>query len=251
VVWKHEGRELVIALVAGGDAVCFDPADGRELWRTRVEATTSTPVIAGDRMIVLGHSRQAGLRSFALSAEGAKQEWMYRRVADHGSSPLVVGNRVYAQGERRLACVDVKTGEEVWQTMLDVNNPQYTSPVAADGKVFYTHDGVLCWSGDATEFQPLYQGRMNEAHLLASEATLRKLLDLDAYEQKEGAEKAAQLYEQKIHQQGPVDCASPALADGRLIVRLPKGVVCFDLRQRNTDTVSADAPAKVTTVEPR
>ena len=45
-----------------------------------------------------------------------------------------MGDYVYAQGKRRLACVELATGKEAWSTTLDLSSPQYTSLVAADNR---------------------------------------------------------------------------------------------------------------------
>ena len=147
--------------------------------------------------------------------------WKYQRIADKGSSPLVVGDHVYAQGERRLACVELATGKEAWSTTLDLSSPQYTSLVAADGKVIYAFDGLLCFAADATEYKPLFDVKFDRTGLMASEQLFRQRLKLDELEkQPQGQEKSVKLYRREVGQQGPLACASPALADGRIYLRL-------------------------------
>jgi outer membrane protein assembly factor BamB len=231
IIWKNGDKELIVVNVAGEDTICVEPKTGRELWRIKSQANHSTPVIVGNRLLTYGNSRRAGLRCFEISESGAKPAWVYQRIADKGSSPVVVDGYVYVQGERRLACVDLATGEEGWSTLLDLNTPQYTSLVAADRKVFYTHDGVLCVAADPAEYRPLVQGKINKHGLLATEASFRKMLKLDELEKSpDGLEKSLKVYQQEVGNHGPLVCASPAIVDGRLYVRLKQGIGCYDLR---------------------
>lgn len=235
-VWKHQGQEFVIVHVGNEETICIEPRTGKELWRVQSQARMSTPVIAGDLMITLGDSRKKGLRCFELSPQGAKQRWAYQGLADKGASPVVVGDFVYAQGEKRMACVNLKTGKAAWSTTLDLATPQYTSLVAGDNKVFYACDGLLMFAASDDGFNPLFQAKMNREALLASEALHRQQLKLDEVEKGEGGlEKAQQIYNAQVEKAGPLPCATPALNGGLLYVRTPQGIVCYDLRANGSD----------------
>jgi hypothetical protein len=230
-VWKAGDTSYFLANVAGADTVCLEPKTGREIWRVKSEANLSTPLVVGNRLITLGNNRRGGLRCFELTASGAELIWKYQRIADKGSSPLVVGDHVYAQGERRLACVELATGKEAWSTTLDLALPQYTSLVAADNKVIYAYDGLLCFTADAAAYKPLFEVKFDKTGLMASEQSFRQRLKLDELEKTpKGQEKSAKLYQREVGQQGPLPCASPALADGRLYLRLRNSLACYDLR---------------------
>ena len=167
VVWDAKGRPLVIVNVSGGHTACIDPADGRELWRAKTEAGQATPVVAGDRLVTYGRSRKSGVRCFKLSLDGAEEQWVFQRVQDKGSSPVIVDGHVYVQGERRLACVNLETGEAAWQTTLNLASPQYTSLVAADGKVFYAYEGLIAFAATPEQYVPLIEAKFNGAGLMA------------------------------------------------------------------------------------
>lgn len=231
VGWKVGGRELALANVASGETICFEPRTGKELWRVRSEANSSTPLVHGDLLITYGSSRRSGLRCFKITAEGAKPEWSCQRMGDKGSSPVVVGDYVYVQGEKRIACVDLKTGDETWNTTLDLASPQYTSLIAADGKVIYAYDGVLCFAADSKEFARLYETKFDKQGLMATDEALRKQLKLDEVEKKpNGLEESTRIYQREVSNQGPVACTSPAIVDGRLILRFRNALACYDLR---------------------
>ncbi len=229
-VWKHQDQEYVVANVASDETICIVPRSGKELWRVQSQARLSTPVVSGDRMVTLGDSRKKGLRCFKLSPQGAEQLWVYQGVADKGASPVIVGSYVYAQGEKRLACVNLATGKAAWSTTLDLANPQYTSLVAGDNKVIYSCDGVLLFEATDEDFNPLFQAKMNREGLLASEEVHRRLLKLDEVEKGEGGlEKARQIFNSEVEKFGPLACATPALDGGRLYIRTPQAIVCYDL----------------------
>lgn len=232
VVWEVDGRELAVVNVAG-DTICVEPRSGKELWRVESEPNHSTPVLVGNRLLTYSGNRSSGLKCYEMSLSGAELVWHYRRVADKGSSPVVVGNNVYVQGERRLACVDLETGDEQWGAMLDLATPQYTSLIAADNKVFYAHDGVLWFAATPDDFQPLVAAKIDRAGLLATEETHRQRLKMDELErQPDGLEKAVRLWQAEIDRQGPQRCITPAIVDGKLLIRLPNAVVCYDLTDR-------------------
>lgn len=228
VLWQHDGRSFVVANVSGGTA-CFDAKTGDEVWRVDSEAGHATPNVSGDLVITYGNSRKKGLRCFRMSLDGAEHLWTYNGCQDKGSSPVIVGDYVYVQGEKRLACVNLKSGEDEWMTNLDLGRPQYTSLIAADSKVYYALEGLLCFDATADEFRPHFNAKFDDTGVVATEAALRKLHGIDKLQDQGQAEK---LYQSKIGRRGPLVCASPAIADGRIFVRMQNGIACYDLRAK-------------------
>lgn len=226
VVWNHDGQKLVVVNVAGSSTICVKPDTGEELWRVKSEAGLATPVIQDDLLITYSNSRKKGMRCFRMKLDGAEEIWKYQGCQDKGSSPVVVNGHVFVQGEKRLACVDLASGEEEWMTNLDLGRPQYTSLVAADSKVYYALEGMLCFEATDSDFKPLIEGKIDVDGLLATEAAHRERLKLDDLPQN----KAEKQYQSKVGRHGPVACTSPAIADGFMYVRLKNGVACYDLR---------------------
>ncbi|MEK6237440.1 MAG: PQQ-like beta-propeller repeat protein, partial [Planctomycetales bacterium] len=230
VVWKTGDQELIVVNVAGSETICLEPRTGKERWRAETQAGLSTPVLQGDLMITSGNSRKKGVRCFRMSLEGAEEAWAYQGVADKGSSPVIVAGHLYVQGERRLSCVDLQNGEECWSTLLNLGKPQYTSLLAADGKVLYALDGLLIFAADPQRFRSLVEAKFDAEGLMASEASIREMLDLDALEKTpEGQKKARALYQKKVGGHGPLVCATPAIANGKLYVRFKNRLACYDL----------------------
>lgn len=228
VLWQHDGHAFVVVNVNGNQTACFEAKTGRELWRVDSEAGLSTPVVAGDLLITYGNSRKKGVRCFHMSTSEAAHRWTYNGCQDKGSSPVVVNGHVFVQGEKRIACVNVETGDEAWRTTVDLGRPQYTSLVAADNKVFYALEGVLAFAATPDDFTPVINAKVDADGLIASEAALRKLHGIDELEKQDQA-KAEKLYQSKIGRQGPVECATPALADGRIYLRMKNSIACYDL----------------------
>jgi outer membrane protein assembly factor BamB len=232
VFWQSDAGPLVIANVDGGNTVCVEPRTGRERWRVNTQAGHSTPVVVGNRLLTYGSSRKTGLRCFAITPDSADELWVYQKSADSGSSPVVVDGHVYVQGERRLACVSLESGKAEWMTTLDLAKPRYASLAAADGKVFYAWEGLLCFAATPKDFQPLLNAKFDGSHLMADEEAFRRILKIDEIESgTDGLAKAERVWQKAIGNHGPLRCTSPAIADGRIFLRMKNGIACYDLRK--------------------
>ena len=231
VLWAGPGETTVVCNFPGGETVGVSLQTGEEQWRVDSQAGHSTPLIVGDRMITYGSSRKGGLRCYQLTAGAAPQHlWTYTGAADSGSSPVALGDYVYVQGERRLACVALADGKAAWMTTLDLNRPRYTSLIAADGKLFYAHDGILCVAADSDAFQTLYHAKVDGDGLMADREVFRKRLGMDRLEQSAaGQAEAERLWQKTFSGGGPLTCATPALVDGKLFLRCKQRLVCYDL----------------------
>ena len=228
-IWNSPQGPRVIVNIDGRETLCADPRSGAIAWRIRSDANHSTPIVLGDRLLTYGSSRKKGLRCYQLRPQQAELLWTYQGTADPGSSPVVVADHVYVQGERRLACVHLETGKQAWMTQLDLNKPRYASLVAVNKQVFYVFDSVICFSADAGRFQPRMQAKINNAGLLAEETTFRKQYRIDELEKTTEGQKEAEKIWRKEFSNGPLPCTSPAISEGRLYLRLKNGLVCYDL----------------------
>ena len=218
---------LVIAHIGPGETIAVEPQSGKEHWRIKTEAVASTPVIHDDLLITLGQSRKAGLRCYRISAEEAKLLWKHQSIADPGSSPVVVGEHVYAQGERKLECLSLADGKPAWSRELPFEQPRYTSLIAADGQVLYAFDTLLAIAADPKEYRELYHGRFDKQGFLADEQSLSKTLQLELVSAGKATDK---IWKEKLGEHGPYACTSPAIVNGRLYLRLRQSIACYDLR---------------------
>ena len=226
VVWETGGETLVICNGGRTDTFCVEPRTGEERWRVESGANHSTPaLVGGDTMLTFGASRKSGLRCYDITATEAKERWVYTGVADSGGSPIAVGGFAYATGDRKVACVDLESGEEQWKSYLALAKPRYTSLFAAGDQIFYPWGGLVAFRADPSEFKLLYEGKMNEDGLLATKAAHERRLGLADMEDKD----RLRIYRDKIEKFGTVDCVNAAFADGKVVLRVRDGLVCYDL----------------------
>jgi outer membrane protein assembly factor BamB len=230
VSWQSPQGTVVISNIPGGKTIAVKPGDGSLLWTLDSQAGHATPLVSGDRLITYGSSRKKGLRCFQLDLAEPRHLWTFQGTADSGSSPVVAEGHIFVQGERRLACVDLETGKPRWSTLLDLNQPRYTSLLAADGKVIYGFDGLLLFRASGKKFQPLVTGKIDDKGLLADEEAFRVKLGIDKLETTAEGQRTAEQLWRKTFNNGPLTCTTPALSDGRIYIRLKQGIACYDLR---------------------
>lgn len=235
VVWETPQRTFVLANLNRNQTDCFDARTGQHCWEVPSGSGHSTPVIQGNLLLTYGPSRKSGLRCYELKAEGPELRWMFRSLSDPGSSPVVAADRCFVQGGRRLAAVDLSTGRSVWTTNLSIARPRYTSLIAIGEQVYYGYDGLLCFSSTASEFQPLYDAKIDATGLLAETRQFRAWLDMDNLERTaEGQREAEQIWRDKFDRAGPLPCSTPAASSGKLYVRLKNGIACYNLELPGT-----------------
>jgi len=133
---------------AGEFVVCLSAADGKELWRTRLDAfrdddmgggPRSTPTVDGDMVYALGSSGML----IAVKAAGGEKVWSNdlkstagARIPHWGvsSSPLVEGDLVIVDAggkpDKSVVAVDKKTGTLRWGSYSDT--PGYSAPLAVE-----------------------------------------------------------------------------------------------------------------------
>lgn len=235
-VWRAGDESVAIVNARGGMTRGYRLRDGRKLWEVETGAGQSTPIVTGDLLLTYGSSRKSGLSAYQLSV-GATDKvplllWQFQRAADSGSTPVVRGKSVFVQGDKRLAKVDLSTGTAAWQTTMRISNPRYTSLVAAGNQVFYGWEGLLCFDAEADRYEQLYdaevdfEGRLIEGDDLRAKLGLEQLAGDDG-----GLARAEEIWQNKAIKSGPLGCSTPAVSDGRIVIRLRNAVACFDLRR--------------------
>ncbi len=234
-VWRTAAETVAIANTNGGKTQAYRVSDGRKLWELESGAGQSTPVIAGDLLLTYGSSRKSGLSAYRLAADAPEKqpqrEWQFQRSADSGSTPVVRNDAVFVQGEKRLAKVRLSDGKSLWQTTMKISNPRYTSLIAAGDQVFYAWQGLLAFRAEGDDYQPLYEARVDSDAMLIGSEDLRTKLQLDQIGAEEGGlAEAEKRWQQAAVRSGPLDCSTPAVSEGRMVIRLRDAVVCYDLR---------------------
>lgn len=142
VVWKGEDDKMthatpVIADIHGVHQCIFftqvglaavNPQDGKVLWRADYPfkvSTAASPVVYEDIVYCsAGYGVGAGAFKISKSGAGLSAEPLWRRenqCFNHWSTPVVKDGYLYGMfsfkeyGKGPLACVDIRTGKDVWQ----------------------------------------------------------------------------------------------------------------------------------------
>lgn len=174
----------------------FDPETGTKLWECKGISTataSSTPVARAGVVYAMGAGVAGAKQVLAVRAGGRGEVsqshvvWKAKAGANH-CSPVLYGDFLYYISGR-VWCLRADTGEVVYQERLYGAGTEYSSPVAADGKLFaFT--------------------RRDGAFVLKAGATFELLAHNDLDDQS-------------------VFNASPAVSDGRLFIRSNDCVYCL------------------------
>ena len=157
----------------------YDPATGKELWRCggNLVEVTPTPVV-GHGLLFCSSGRAGPTLAIRPGGRGDVTEthvaWRTAKGSPFIPSPLVYGDYLYLVNDMVsiATCYEAKTGKLMWQgRMGEASRHSFSaSPVAADGKVFFTNDtGETYVLKAGPEFQLLGVNRLN-ARTLASPA---------------------------------------------------------------------------------
>jgi outer membrane protein assembly factor BamB len=177
VINTGQRDELVVS--SQRRVVAYDPATGRELWTVRgmTFEVIPTPVVGHD--LVFTSSGRAG-PTFAIRPGGSGDvtashvAWSTPKGSPFVPSGIVVGDLLYLVNDMQsiLTVYEAKTGTLVYQGRMGVAQREgfSASPVAVNGKVFFTNDDGQTFVVEAgREFKLLHVNELG-ARTLASPA---------------------------------------------------------------------------------
>lgn len=183
------GGKTVVVCNGKGTVAGVDLQSGEVLWTTP-GGGDSTPAIVGDTMAVQTANSKIGVLVGKLSAAGFAASWNFPYdPLRNQASLLIIDQNVYLLDDNVHHCFDLATGKELWNEKVAGMN--IASPVCADGKIF-----VLTSGG-------------NKIAMV-----------------KPSPEKRIQLGVSPVQN---LACPSPAIADGKLLLRGKKGITCYSL----------------------
>lgn len=200
VLWNSGGKNYMIANGSWGKQFyCIDLATWKIVWEIKGgDGGYTTPIIVGDTMVCGG---SLGTQAYKLTPAGAELIWK-NALQDGMSSPVVFEGYVYVNVSNHSAatwhCLDLKTGEKKWSQRCPFGCNVCSSPIVADGK-------IILPLGPAGNPRDSFQVEMLKP-------SPEKYIGAGMFNP-EAAE-----------------CASPAVAGGKLYLRLYDGVACYDLR---------------------
>jgi outer membrane protein assembly factor BamB len=150
----YEGPRRV-ELIANGTHYIrgYDPPTGKELWQLgrNAQITVPTPIMGHGLIFVTSGYRPiqpiyaiwpgaTGDISLKEPADSSEQiAWSKQRGGPYMPTPLVYGNYLYTcSNNGTVACYEARTGKQVYQERLGGHGGYSASPVAADGKLYFT-----------------------------------------------------------------------------------------------------------------
>lgn len=163
-------------IVSGQYAVrAYDPDTGRELWSVGGNTMEVIPTPAVGHGLLFCPSGRAG-PTLAIRPGGSGDvtathiAWQTPRGSPFVPSPLVHGDYLYLVNDMAsiATCLEAKTGKLMWQDRLGEARREgfSASPIAVDGKVFFTNDeGETYVLAAGPEFKLLRVNRLGEQTL--------------------------------------------------------------------------------------
>jgi outer membrane protein assembly factor BamB len=157
----------------------YDPDSGRELWRCSGSSyeVIPTPVV-GHGLVFCSSGRAGPTLAIRPGGRGDVTRthlvWSSPRGSPFVPSPILYGEHLYMVNDMAsiATCIDATSGTTLWQGRLGVAQREgfSASPVAVDGKIFFTNDdGDTFVLRAGTTFELLHINRFGE-NTLASPA---------------------------------------------------------------------------------
>ncbi|MBT3567599.1 MAG: PQQ-like beta-propeller repeat protein [Opitutae bacterium] len=120
IVREFGGKRQYVQLT-GANVVGLEASTGKVLWqapRKGKTATISTPIFHEGHVFV-SSAYGVGCNGFKVTHSGgrfsAKEIYANKTISNHHGGCIRVGDYVYASSSGTLACVELKTGKEMWR----------------------------------------------------------------------------------------------------------------------------------------
>jgi len=192
----RRGQDEEILFAHSGSVVSYDAMSGERLWSRELEMwqMVSSPVTEGDLLAVSGGAHNIK-GNFVMRLHGSGKDtstellWESHRYVPQTSSPVLYQGRLFTVTDQGvLVCYEAETGRELWKKRLRHARSR-ASLVAGDGKLYVTSEGG--W-----------------VSVVAADSTYQLL----------GENSLGELGSN----------ASPAIADGCLLIRMKQHLVCIE-----------------------
>lgn len=188
--WTPSSGEPLLVINGSKSLFGLAPDSGQVLWEVE-GGGASTPVVSGDWLVLYSGTKNVGLRAYKFQAEGKPTtQWSHFWVTRRYN-----GSPIIHEGHVYLTCGSKHQCVELETGKVnwsETNESTITSPVLADGKVM------------------VFEGNGSYLKLFKT--------DPSSYET---------VARPKV---GAMGCTSPALSNGRLVVRQKDKLLCYDLR---------------------
>lgn len=224
-------RLLVNASVESGNLVALDCATGAILWQTGgMDSSWSTPVLVelDDAPAEVAVSVKGAI--LAIDPADGQVLWRADAIADYICPSLVAHEGiVYATGGRRGTTLAVRAGgrgnvtasHRLWETNSGSNVP---SPVVTDGRLYLVSDSGIAIAVDTATGKTIYKKRLPGAgkvyaSVVAADDKLYAVTRESGTFVLAAGDRFEILAQNSLAPDSSVFNASPAVADGRLLLR--------------------------------
>jgi outer membrane protein assembly factor BamB/rhodanese-related sulfurtransferase len=169
------GTHDEIIVSSQGAVTAYHPDTGTELWRCDGNSYEVIPTPVVSHGLVIASSGRVG-PTLAIRPGGKGNvtrthlAWASPKGSPFVPSPIVYGDYLYMVNDMAsiVTCLDAATGKVMWQGRLGVAQREgfSASPVAVDGKVFFTNDeGETFVLRAGPQFELLRTNRIGESTL--------------------------------------------------------------------------------------
>ena len=171
----YQGKSRAELIASGRHIRGYDPMTGEQLWKLSGQAQYSiaTPVAAHDLIFINDGYGVPSIQPFYAIRAGSSGDisnphiaWSMKRGGQWSmTTPLVYGELLYTCANNGiLACYNARSGERVYYQRIGGKGGGYTaSPVAADGKVYFTsEDGDVFVIRAGPKYEELAANPMGE-----------------------------------------------------------------------------------------
>ncbi|MFM7748949.1 MAG: PQQ-binding-like beta-propeller repeat protein [Opitutaceae bacterium] len=148
LVITHEGKPLLIS-AASKATYAYHPVDGRELWRVeerKHHSGTVRPVVGNGFIYTATGFAKGELWAVRLGGSGVVTDthvaWKVTRNVPNRPSPILTGDLLFMvdQDGGVVTCLEALTGKEVWKERLPGAGSYSSSPVLAEGRLYFFNE---------------------------------------------------------------------------------------------------------------
>ncbi len=200
VIDRGSGKELLFP--HAGYFASYDPSTGERQWAHDYEINqpVASPVVTGDVVPYTGGAHQTratvALRLPEGDGSGPTLLWQKKNLASETSSPVAIDGRLYFITQKGIIyCVDAETGTQHWKRRFS-RGGFHSSLVAGDGKIYATTNHGFTM-------------------VIAADKKYRLIAENNFGEQ--------------------LSTASPAIADGCILIRSLTGLYCIQKEAEAAD----------------
>ncbi len=180
VVTKHNGEEQIVVL--GADFVtCHSAKDGKELWRVgnlnpeqeRFFRSIASPVITNE-IVIAPYARGNTLTAIRMGGKGDVTKshvlWTKTGLSADVPTPAAKDGKVYVCTDKgTVACLDAKSGEELWQTATPKHRLKFSaSPILAGHLLYLVREDATSFVVDTKQEKIISTNELGDDEFIVS-----------------------------------------------------------------------------------